>query len=393
MYVYLGANRYKFLSLGLIVSYVGIKGFQYIGTTHNTSQWVLDYVVLPIIWIGITLIIQFKLPSTRSLEKKKIQIRVRKWALNYGVFVVGIYILIGIVEGFGRSPQASNLTMVLLNFWIWLPELIAREYVRSYLVSTFVRSGQVRYIAMITLFMTMINPSLMIAINATVISGNILEIISRVLPEICENILATYLAMYGGGCAAILYLVVVKGSEWFSPILPDLNLMARGIIGIIVPSLGLLIIEQKYMEWSKKIKLREYKQQNLGGWIVSATLSVMILWFVMGVFPIYPSAIATGSMEPMVNPGDIVLVRKIIRQEDIEQLDIGDVIQFSKGNLLVSHRIADIQLQHGKTVYYTKGDNNLDIDTDTVQGEEIRGSIVGVIPKLGWLSIMVRKGF
>ena len=393
MHVHLKMNQYKLIGLGLIVSCLGLKVTQYIGDIYTTSRVLLDYTVLPIAWIGTLLIIQFKLPRAREIAKKKIQIRIRKWALNYGVLVVGVYVLMGFVEGFGRSPQASSLTMVLLNFWMWLPELVGREYMRSYLVRAFVRKGQVRYILIITLLMTAMNLSLGTTLTAAVMQRNMLEVISRVLPEICENILATYLTMYGGGCASVLYLLVVKGSEWFSPILPDLSLMTRSIIGVVVPILGFVIIERNYMEWSKGIKLREYKTQNIGEWIVSAILSVTMLWFVMGVFPIYPSAIATGSMEPMIYPGDIVLVQKIMSQEDIEQLDIGDVIHFSKGGVVVSHRVTDIQMQHGKPMYYTKGDNNLEWDTGPVQLEEIRGSIVGVIPKLGWLSIIVRKGF
>ena len=39
---------------------------------------------------------------------------------------------------------------------------------------------------------------------------------------------------------------------------------------------------------------------------------------------------SAGSMEPMIYPGDVVLVKKITTLEGIDDLQIGDVIQFQR---------------------------------------------------------------
>ena len=44
--------------------------------------------------------------------------------------------------------------------------------------------------------------------------------------------------------------------------------------------------------------------------ILTGVTGVLIIWFAVGLFPIYPSVIITGSMEPLIKPGDIVLLKK-----------------------------------------------------------------------------------
>ena len=54
--------------------------------------------------------------------------------------------------------------------------------------------------------------------------------------------------------------------------------------------------------------------------------SVAIIWFAVGLFPLYPSVILTGSMEPDIMPGDVVLVAKWI-----VTLLRSDIIVFDNG--------------------------------------------------------------
>ena len=69
-------------------------------------------------------------------------------------------------------------------------------------------------------------------------------------------------------------------------------------------------------------------------------------------FPVYPSVIATGSMEPMIKPGDVILVDKATSIEEIYSLREGDVIQFSRDAILISHRIIEIVEEEGVKLLY-----------------------------------------
>ena len=85
--------------------------------------------------------------------------------------------------------------------------------------------------------------------------------------------------------------------------------------------------------------------------------------------------IASGSMRPDLNVGDIIIVKTIAREE----AKIGDVISFRQNDSIITHRI--INVINGE--YQTKGDYNNSIDPNLVQYEDIEGKCVFVIPYLG----------
>ena len=99
------------------------------------------------------------------------------------------------------------------------------------------------------------------------------------------------------------------------------------------------------------------------------------------VFGLKSFTVLTGSMEPEINAGDVVIVKNIA-QKDIK---VGDVITYSVGNSeqTVTHRVTEIVQQNGKTYYKTKGDNNNSADSDLVEYANILGTVGFKIAKLG----------
>ena len=91
--------------------------------------------------------------------------------------------------------------------------------------------------------------------------------------------------------------------------------------------------------------------------------------------------VLTGSMEPNINVGNIIFVKKT-NENDIK---VGDVITYSVKNSkgTITHRIIDIVEQDGKKIYKTKGDNNNTPDTDVITYENIIGTVSFQIYKLG----------
>jgi signal peptidase len=182
---------------------------------------------------------------------------------------------------------------------------------------------------------------------------------------------------------------VIQAFLHLSPILPDLSWLLVAFIGVLCPVFSLIVMQSIYMKEAKLIrKSAEYKEGVLG-WIFTSLLSIAIIWFSVGVFPVYPSVIATGSMEPMIKPGDVILVKKIT---DIEQVNIGDVIQFKRGKILISHRVIEILEDEERGICYrTKGDNNSAADFELVYPEHLKGRIVYVVPKVGWPTLFIKS--
>ena len=91
--------------------------------------------------------------------------------------------------------------------------------------------------------------------------------------------------------------------------------------------------------------------------------------------------VATGSMEPEYNIGDLIVIRETTKEE----IKIGDVINYisETGIDTITHRVVDIIQKDGQTYYKTKGDNNNSVDPELVNYSQVKGILVFKISKLG----------
>ena len=87
----------------------------------------------------------------------------------------------------------------------------------------------------------------------------------------------------------------------------------------------------------------------------------------------------TNSMEPTIEVGDIVIIKKV----KAEKLNQGDVINFTQEGEVITHRITKIETEEKSTQYITKGDNNNTEDTLKIKYEDIIGKEILTIPQLG----------
>lgn len=118
-----------------------------------------------------------------------------------------------------------------------------------------------------------------------------------------------------------------------------------------------------------------------GAWVL---LPILLIAFFAGWLPLRPVAVATGSMEPTVAVGDVV----VTCPSSAENLREGDIIRYQKGATTVIHRIvACTQDENGGLAFITQGDSNNTPDADPVLPEQILGKVIFNIPKLGYLSL------
>ncbi|MBR3613876.1 MAG: signal peptidase I [Clostridia bacterium] len=104
-------------------------------------------------------------------------------------------------------------------------------------------------------------------------------------------------------------------------------------------------------------------------------------------FGIKSYVIISGSMQPELEIGDIVIVK-----DSLEQLKEGDIISFRRDNLIITHRITEIMfLSDGSKQYKTKGDFNNVEDIEIVKDEQIEGKVVNTISNLGNILLFLKK--
>lgn len=112
----------------------------------------------------------------------------------------------------------------------------------------------------------------------------------------------------------------------------------------------------------------------LPGFVISTTLLISSLIHPdvpPSCFGYTPLMVETGSMSPLFDEDDLVLVRNT---PDDASYNVGDVISFRSGNIYVTHRISEITADgDGNTAYITKGDANNAPDEDPVRPDQILG--------------------
>ncbi|WP_229051182.1 signal peptidase I [Aeromicrobium sp. Leaf350] len=100
-----------------------------------------------------------------------------------------------------------------------------------------------------------------------------------------------------------------------------------------------------------------------------------------------PYTVLTGSMEPGLPPGTLV----VIRPTDIDDIDVGDVVTFqlvSGERTTVTHRVIGKTLdEEGDPALLTKGDANNAPDDGIVLEEQVRGTLWYSVPYLGHLNV------
>jgi len=95
-----------------------------------------------------------------------------------------------------------------------------------------------------------------------------------------------------------------------------------------------------------------------------------------------PLIVLSGSMEPAVYPGDVV----IIREQAAEKYKIGDVASYLDGRTIFTHRI--VGEENG--MFVLKGDNNNTAD-DTVRPEQFVGKVLLTIPRVGVAMVFLKR--
>lgn len=355
------------------------------------DSFIFNYILRPILWIGLSYMV-WKLPHIRAKGLLKLRSFVNLWALNFAIIYIIISVSAGVIDAFGKSPYNHSLIGILTNIVFVGSVLIGRELARNYLVNSFTKEENYTVFILIALFMTITS----VSYNKYIDIKGYVEIIQffaqYIGPEFAQNLFAVYLVYLGGPLSSIIYLGVVQGFHWLSPILPDLKWITTALIGILFPTFFMMSLQTIYHSASKQLRRKDKGEESPVGWMITSIISIAIIWFTVGVFPIYPSVIATGSMEPGIKPGDVILVKKVVDMEGINNLKVNDVIQFKRDGILISHRIIDINNDEKKGIgFKTKGDNNTGDDIELVKPEDIKGTIIYTVPKVGWPTLLIKS--
>ncbi len=379
-----GNSKYRYLFLvSLIICTIFFPASQFTKSIVGEQNL---YLVKPILWL-ITGVSVWRFPAVHPRGKLRFKGLTTTWALTFSFIIIGAQILAGLIDGFGKSPYNHSLEGILVNALSLGSALVGREMLRSYFVNGIVKRENNLFSVIVALVLTEVTFPLHNYGQFNTFQDFVIFVARFYGPEFSRNLLANYLAYLGGPLPSMIFMGVAELFQWFSPVLPDLKWITAALVGILTPVFLIPVLQNIY-ELDARIRKR-HEKPGLAGWMATTLFSVAVVWFAAGVFPIYPSVIATGSMEPLIKPGDVTIVNKSV---DIGKLHTGDIIQYRKDNILISHRIIEVVKEEGKlSSFRTKGDNNTIADLALVKPEQVKGQVIGTIPKLGWPTLLIKS--
>jgi signal peptidase len=119
-----------------------------------------------------------------------------------------------------------------------------------------------------------------------------------------------------------------------------------------------------------------------------ALLCVVALFVVQAV----PSAVGadrsytvlSGSMEPTIAPGDVVIVNSV----GTERIEEGEIVTYrlAGSDVPTTHRVVGVERTDEGVTFRTKGDANEDVDPSRVPADALVGEVMFVIPHVGYVT-------
>lgn len=208
-----------------------------------------------------------------------------------------------------------------------------------------------------------------------------------VLPTISTNIMCSYVSYKTGYKPVIFYRLIIELFMYLLPFIPNPNQYIYSIVWLFVP----IILFQRIYSFYKKEKdeevLREEHKRRFVTLIGPTLITIFLVYITCGYFKYYALAIASGSMTPNINKGDIVIVEK---NNDFQNMEIGQVVAYKYGNITVVHRLVRKLKEGGHYYFYTQGDANENEDGYPITEEMIIGVVNIKVPYIGlptvWLN-------
>jgi signal peptidase len=102
-----------------------------------------------------------------------------------------------------------------------------------------------------------------------------------------------------------------------------------------------------------------------------------------------PYEILTGSMQPGLPPGTLV----VMKPAEASEIGVGSIVTYqlrSGEPTVVTHRVVEVrQRLDGEVEYVTQGDANPIVDSAPVRPEQVRGTLWYAVPHLGRVNQLI----
>lgn len=345
------------------------------------NQYIL--IGLLIILFGITVFIVGFDRSHKRFEKDNL--------LIIFITMLGYYLityLSGLFIGFEYSTYSLKLINIIKNVFPLLIIIFLSEIIRFSINNKIKESNMLLVLSLVIFFL--LDTTLVISVLDFSDMPSCVDNISLfILPSISMNILLTYLSIKTSYKVGVVYRIIKQIPIYLLPIFPALGAYFKSLFEFSISIVVLVMINNFYRKIpanKSKIKVNDKSYRPI--YITITLCLIMVILFTSGLFNHQAIVIATGSMTPNINRGDVVIVKKLNDKEK-EELNEGDILVFKRETKIVVHRIFK-KVKSGSEVFYeTKGDNNEKPDGYYIELNDVIGTTKNRIRYIGYPTILL----
>ena len=332
------------------------------------------YIINPLFFVIMALVLKFIITSPYKTNKYK------KSIIQYVIVTTLTYSILLLISGlfltYGKNPYSTTFKGILLNLYSIGLIILCTEYIRYKLVNNVLKKDKKLIFILIIIAFTLKDVNFVELKESINIYYLFKTIFATIIPSVIKNSLFTYICMYTDYMPSVIYQLIIYLIQWISPILPKTPWVFTCIIDSIFPLILLLYCRYEITSNDKFFLYRFSNPIEPKGIIPLVVGVILVIWFALGIFPIKPIGVATGSMKPTINVGDLMIIQKCSAND----VKVDDIIEYVRKNYSVIHRVIDKYQVDGETFFITKGDNNDTADSEPVRESQLKGKAIARIP-------------
>ena len=300
-----------------------------------------------------------------------------------------LYYLSGILIGFYKADNYYTLYGLKTFILPIICYILLREYLRYNMMRK--REGS-KLLSIITIiFFIFLDLTTSIYYGSFETNYDAFVFVSlNILPAISSNIIFSYITTKVGYRPIIIYALVINLYPYLIPIVPNPSQYLVSLVDLLVPIfLGYTVYKffKAHEKNEKPVSNDKNRKKQFITLIPLTILVVTLVYFTSGYFRMWAIVIASGSMQPEIYKGDIVIVDKKVNYDKLKK---GQVIAYETGGVVIVHRLTNKATVDGTNYYVTKGDANKEEDNIIITNDMIVGVVNFKIPYLGlpkvWLN-------
>ena len=300
------------------------------------------------------------------------------------VFVMSffiIYYLFGIIVGLAKTVNYFTIRGIFIIILPLVLYIILREILRYNLLLKADDSKIISILVVVLFVMFDLTNTIYYAnLNSEYATFRFTAL--SLLPVISSNIAYSYISKKTGYIPVVVFDLIMVLYPYLLPIIPNPSEYVVSVIKFIIPVLFALRIRRFFNRYKDDFIPSNYRKKRYIGLFLPAIIIIVLVYLYSGYFRYYAIAIGSGSMEPKIKKGDVVIVN-----QKTSKFEVDDVIAFKESEYIIVHRIVNIVKVGNEEYYYTKGDANQNIDDFVVDKKSIIGKVYGKVPYVGYPTV------